>query len=149
MKPVFLISPFAGEIEANIIYGRRCMADCFARGEAAFAGHLLYTQPGVLRDEDPKERAMGIAAGHVWMELCDTAVVYLDRGLSKGMRADIERFLAINSSINIALFEGTAIEFRFLATSARVDEAWLHQNNVPHPKCGLCVQFSNLKGDSR
>jgi hypothetical protein len=140
MKPVFLISPFAGddlEEEANVNYGRKCMADCFARGEAPFAGHLLYTQPGVLNDKDAKERAMGIAAGHVWMNHCEVAVVYIDRGVSKGMRIDIERFIEASDSM----------EFRFLGSPSQVSESWLHMNNVPHPECGLCVRFSNLKGE--
>jgi hypothetical protein len=35
-------------------------------GEAPIASHLLYTQPGVLRDEIPEERRHGIDAGLAW-----------------------------------------------------------------------------------
>jgi hypothetical protein len=53
---VVVESPYAGNIERNLRYLRACMADCLRRGEAPFASHGLYTQPGVLRDELPKDR---------------------------------------------------------------------------------------------
>ena len=43
-------------------YARACVADCLRRGEAPIASHLLYTQPGVLDDDVPEERAQGIAS---------------------------------------------------------------------------------------
>ena len=52
---VLLESPYAGDIEANLSYARACMRDCFERGEAPFASHLLYTQMGVLDDTIPAE----------------------------------------------------------------------------------------------
>ena len=55
MELVVLESPFAGNVEMNIHYARACMADCLARGEAPFASHLLYTQPGILDDDIPEE----------------------------------------------------------------------------------------------
>ena len=51
MRLVIVESPYAGDIEANVAYARACLGDCLSRGEAPFACHLLYTQPGVLRDE--------------------------------------------------------------------------------------------------
>lgn len=89
MRRVVLESPYAGDIEANVAYARRCLADSLARGEAPLASHLLYTQPGVLRDEIPEERARGIAAGHAWIEQAHALVVYADLGVSAGMSAAI------------------------------------------------------------
>lgn len=91
MRLVILESPFAGDIEANLTYARRCLADCLQRGEAPLASHLLYTQPGVLDDTKPEERKLGIEAGHQWIKNADAVVVYTDRGLSKGMEKGIER----------------------------------------------------------
>lgn len=54
---VLLESPYAGNVELNVTYARACMRDCLKRGEAPFASHLLYTQPGVLDDLVPNERA--------------------------------------------------------------------------------------------
>lgn len=63
---VILESPFAGDIEKNLKYARKCMRDCFMRGELPFASHLLYTQDGILNDDLPKERMLGIDAGLCW-----------------------------------------------------------------------------------
>ncbi len=89
MKRVIIESPFAGDVETNLRYLRACMADCIRRGEAPFASHGLYTQPGVLRDDVPEERALGIAAGFAWREVAELTVVYADLGMSRGMEAGI------------------------------------------------------------
>lgn len=86
MRRVIVESPYAGDIAANVGYARACIHDCLQRGEAPLASHLLYTQPGILRDEIESERWRGINAGLAWMELADAVVVYTDRGISPGMR---------------------------------------------------------------
>ena len=85
MKRVILESPYAGNIKENILYARRCVRDSLSRGEAPIASHLLYTQDGILNDDDPKERKWGIDAGLAWMEYAEKQVVYVDYGISKGM----------------------------------------------------------------
>jgi hypothetical protein len=82
---VIVESPYAGDIEQNVAYARECMADCLRRGEAPIASHLLYTQPGVLDDEVPEERRLGMEAGWAWFRAADAVVVYMDLGISKGM----------------------------------------------------------------
>lgn len=91
MRLVVVESPYAGDIEKNANYARAAMADCLKRGDAPFASHLLYTQPGVLRDQDPEERKLGIHAGLLWGNRADATVVYVDLGISKGMEQGIER----------------------------------------------------------
>lgn len=86
---VVLESPFVGDITANIDYARTCVRDSVLRGEAPIASHLLFTQPGILADADPAERALGIAAGLAWLHVADASVVYTDRGISSGMRQGI------------------------------------------------------------
>jgi hypothetical protein len=88
-RRVILESPYAGDIEANVEYARCCVRDSLARGEAPIASHLLYTQPRVLRDEVPEERQWGIDAGLSWAAVADATVVYIDRGISKGMEYGI------------------------------------------------------------
>jgi hypothetical protein len=90
MKLVILESPYAGDIEANVAYARAALRDSLARGEAPIASHLLYTQPGVLRDEVQEERDWGIAAGLAWANKAEATVVYTDRGISRGMEFGIE-----------------------------------------------------------
>lgn len=82
---VVIESPYAGDVEANLGYARECMADSLRRGEYPLASHLLYTQPGVLDDDKPGERALGIRAGLGWAAFANLTVVYIDRGISRGM----------------------------------------------------------------
>ena len=106
MIRVIIESPYAGEKVANIAYLRACMHDCFLRGEAPFASHGLYTQPGVLNDDNHTERALGIRAGFEWRAAAQKTVVYTDLGITNGMRLGI-----INAGNH-----GHEIEFRTIPT---------------------------------
>lgn len=108
MRRVILESPFAGDVAGNIEYARACIRDSLLRGEAPLASHLLYTQPGILSDDDGRERAHGINAGHAWLHLADAVVVYTDRGISAGMAA----------GIRLAEFHGKPIEMRSIREPA-------------------------------
>lgn len=93
---VIIESPFAGrgatdeertaDAAENLRYLRAAMKDSMTRGEAPFASHGLYTQPGVLDDGNPEERRKGIAAGFAWRRAAAATVVYVDRGITSGMR---------------------------------------------------------------
>jgi len=85
MNLVIVESPYAGDIERNTAYARRCLRHCLDRGEAPLASHLLYTQPDVLDDSIPAERERGIQAGYEWMYAADKIVFYVDLGWSPGM----------------------------------------------------------------
>jgi hypothetical protein len=108
-KPVILETPYAAPTpegtEANMAYLRACMRDCLLRGEAPFASHGLYTQPGVLRDEVPAEREHGIQAGFAWRSVATKTVVYTDRGVSRGMQYGIDHATTL----------GHDVEYRTLA----------------------------------
>lgn len=94
MRLVVLESPYAGDIRTNVAYARCCVADCLARGDAPIASHLLYTQPGILRDDVPVERALGIEAGLLWAAHAQVSVFYTDLGWSPGMEAALKRAYA-------------------------------------------------------
>jgi hypothetical protein len=112
IRLVILESPYAGTTEEEVIrnvgYARRAMRDSLIRGEAPIASHLLYTQPGVLLDKVPEERALGIAAGLAWSKVAHAAVIYNDLGITPGMAQGICRHQA----------EGTIIEYRQIGTTA-------------------------------
>ena len=93
-------------LRRNLLYARACVRNCLLRGEIPFASHLFYTQPGILDDNIPKERDMGINAGKELIEALPeiVTVVYQDLGTSKGMQYGIER----------ALKNGRKIEYRTL-----------------------------------
>jgi hypothetical protein len=94
MRLVILESPYAWDIDANVEYARACVRDSLSRGEAPIASHLLYTQPGILRDEVPEERQWGIAAGLAWRVVAECSVFYTDRGWSSGMQAALRQAVA-------------------------------------------------------
>lgn len=91
MRLVILESPYAGDTDYNVRYARAAMVDCLRRGEAPFASHLLYTQPGVLDDRIPTIRQVGIDAGLAWGRRAEATVVYTDLGISPGMQYGIAR----------------------------------------------------------
>lgn len=119
MPLVVIESPFAGKSDwiwpfnilgrwlsrrANVRYARACMRDAILRGEAPIASHLLYTQPGILDDDDPAQRARGIRAGFAWGTRAMKRAVYMDRGISSGMSQGREQADEI----------GQAVEYRTL-----------------------------------
>ncbi len=56
MRLVVIESPYAGDVQANVAYAKRCVADCLRRGESPYASHLFFTQDGILDDLKPEER---------------------------------------------------------------------------------------------
>lgn len=70
-------------------YAQDCMMDSIKRGESPMASHLLYTQ--CLDDAVPEERKLGIEAGHKFIDVCDFMVVYIDHGISEGMKQGIAK----------------------------------------------------------
>jgi hypothetical protein len=86
MKTVCIESPYTGNVESNLFYLRRCLKHSLSKGEAPFASHALYTQAGVLDDCNPEERAQGIRAGLAFALVCDITAVYVNNGISEGMK---------------------------------------------------------------
>src|SRR4051812_41758491 len=106
MRLVIVESPYAGDVELNVRYARAVMRDCIQRGESPFASHLLYTQAGVLNDEDPAERDLGIRAGFAWRRAAHATVVYTDLGISGGMKLGIEHSLAVGCPVEYRELRG-------------------------------------------
>lgn len=91
MIKVILESPYAGNVERNVSYARRCVRDSLLRGEAPIASHLLYTQEGILNDDIPQERRLGIDAGLEWKSVANKHIFYTDYGMSRGMEYALEQ----------------------------------------------------------
>jgi hypothetical protein len=103
MRLVVIESPFAGDRVRNHAYLGDAVLDCLSRGESPYASHLVF--PPFLDDNDPKQRALGIAAGLAWGTKADATVVYQDLGISGGMKLGIEA----------AQKAGRSVEYRSLA----------------------------------
>lgn len=108
MIKVVIESPYRGkdsnETDKYVEYAKRCVRDSLQRNEAPIASHLLYTQIGILNDNNDEERKLGIEAGLKWVDISDKHVFYLDYGLSNGMRKGLE--LSLEKNIHI--------EFRYI-----------------------------------
>lgn len=113
MIRVVVASPFRGKTKnaetRNIKYAQQCVKDCFRRGEAAFAPHLIY--PQMMRDNVEEERAISMQAGIAWQDAADALVVYIDRGVSEGMWKEI----------NAAHTNGTPVVPRSIKVGRRED----------------------------
>lgn len=111
MRLVIIESPYAGDVETNVAYARKAMADCLRRGEAPYASHLLYTQPGVLDDTIKEQRQLGMEAGFAWGKVAEATVVYTDLGITPGMKGGITR----------ATKAGRPVEYRSLMGVANAE----------------------------
>lgn len=105
---VVLESPLAGDFETNRRYALWCAYDCYLRGEAVYASHLIYTQ--FLNDMAPHERTYGIVSGFKWAKHANYAVFYTDLGMSPGMEKAQNKWLAdrkpvVFRTLNKVLFE--------------------------------------------
>lgn len=99
MKLVIIESPYAGDVARNVEYARRCVRDSLEQGEAPIASHLLYTQSGILDDNEPTQREWGIAAGLEWRRVAEATVVYTDYGITEGMQFGIDTVYSYGNPI--------------------------------------------------
>jgi hypothetical protein len=82
--PVFVGSPYRGDISTNLAYADAIEDDCYSKGEVPFLPHkskltIFYN------DSDPIQRAKAIKSGLSVMDKFKYAVFYIDRGWSDGM----------------------------------------------------------------
>lgn len=106
-KLVVLESPYAGDVDANVAYARRCALDCARRGESAQASHLLFTQ--FLDDTKPDERALGIRLGLAWRRVADYSVFYTDKGWSHGMHGALVNALSEDRPFFLCAIDGPIV----------------------------------------
>lgn len=115
---VVIESPYAGDMEENIKYARRCALDCAKRSEASMASHLYYTQ--FLDDLVLADRELGIRLGLAWAARADAQVFYTDRGWSRGMIA----------ALTIPSVPGRQIVFRSLNKPVEYPPRWYPGPNI-------------------
>lgn len=107
-KRVVVESPLSNRnghtVEENVAYLNLCLKDCIAKGEAPYASHRFY--PGLLNDDKPEERRLGMEMGFNWGCQADAAVVYIDHGITGGMLEGIRLWATKGKPITYrALYE--------------------------------------------
>lgn len=97
---VIVESPFAGGWK-NVLYSRRAVLDSLSRGESPYASHLLYTQKGMLNDQDPEQRKLGIGAADAWLAVADRVAVYCDLGITRGMVVGVVKAARLHKPVHL------------------------------------------------
>lgn len=90
-RPVYIASPYAGDVGANVRFAIECCRYAIQQGEVPIAPHLLY--PQILNDNDLEERAIGLALGRQLLAACKELWV-CGKHISHGMEAEIKTAMA-------------------------------------------------------
>lgn len=99
--PVIMESPYAGDIINNVDYALKSAQQLINEGYAPIASHLLFTRDGILDDNIPVERTLGIEAGLAWKEHAEKTFMFVDNGISNGMKYGYQA--AYKSGLDIEL----------------------------------------------
>lgn len=103
LEKVVLESRFSSDSVEGIVKNKKftlaCMRDCFLKGEAPYASHVIYAHPHFLDDFIASERALGMHAGFLWGDLALKTVVYTDLGISSGMQMGIDHAIKMGRNV--------------------------------------------------
>lgn len=86
-KLVYIASPYAGDVEANVSFAKEACRYAIRQGAAPVAVHLLY--PQLLDDRIPEEREAGLRMGLRVLEACDELWL-CGESISAGMQKELE-----------------------------------------------------------
>jgi hypothetical protein len=81
-------------------YAKKCIQDSLKRGEAPFAGQLLYSN--LLNDRVQSEKDIILVSHLSWIAVADVIAIYTDMGLSASMQM----------AINVAMIKNKRLEYR-------------------------------------
>ncbi len=87
-KIVFICSPFAGDVEGNVMRARRYGRFAVSEKVIPIIPHLMY--PQFLEEGDPEERKLGMEMGLVLLSKCQELWVFGNH-LSSGMTAEVNK----------------------------------------------------------
>lgn len=107
MIPVFICSPYSGDVENNVNYAEKVCRRASLKGYAPYAPHLFCTR--FLNDQIPNERRAGMLVGKEFMNLVDEVWICSET-ISKGMEEEIR----------YAISQGMTIRFYNELTEARL-----------------------------
>lgn len=85
-KLIYIASPYAGDVEGNVVFARAACRYAVAKGCTPVAVHLMY--PQFLDDRVPGERDTGLKMGHRVLAVCDEIWLCGEK-VSAGMQAEI------------------------------------------------------------
>lgn len=106
---VYICSPYAGDIENNILAARHYCRFAVHRDCIPVAAHLLY--PQFLDDSDMNERKLGLFFGKVLLDRCEEVWIF-GTEYSDGMKAEYDR--AVKRGCKIRYFTADCHEVKDL-----------------------------------
>lgn len=95
-KVVFICSPYAGDIEGNVMRSKRYARFALTEGAVPIIPHLMY--PQFLQDDDKEDRKLGIEMGLILLTRCDELWVFGFK-VSQGMAIEIKKAKQRNITI--------------------------------------------------
>ena len=105
IRKVFVCSPYAGCVKANVHNARMYSRFVFLCGCMPITPHLMY--PRFLEDKDTKERDAGLQMGLILLNYCNEIWVFGQK-ISNGMRREIA--FAESHGILVRYFSDTCQE---------------------------------------
>lgn len=106
MQKVIVETPYSSDRPLNIAYLKACLRNCILRNESPYASHWMIAESGILNEDDPAERKLGIELGHLWITHDNTSIFYLDRGFSHGMALGLQARLRIDRKFIFRILGG-------------------------------------------
>ena len=100
---VYVISPYAGDIEENTAAAIRYCQYAIERNKIPLASHLLY--PAMLDDTIPEQRELGRMFGLSMLALCQEAWVFTEKR-SDGMKAEIKEASYLGIPVRFFMEDG-------------------------------------------
>ena len=86
-KLVYIASPYAGDVQENILAAQNACRYAMAQGAVPIAVHLMY--PQFLDDSSPGDREAGLQMGIRVLKACDELWLCGDR-ISAGMQRELD-----------------------------------------------------------
>ena len=86
-KLVYIASPYAGDVQENILAAQNACRYAMAQGAVPIAVHLMY--PQFLDDGSPGDREVGLQMGIRVLKACDELWLCGDR-ISAGMQRELD-----------------------------------------------------------
>jgi hypothetical protein len=139
MRRAYLISPFSGDTTRNIAYALKAMHYLFAIGYSPYASHILFAASGCLDDSDAKDREFGMAAGYAFLSTCEVAFAFMDLGVSRGMRSDLDAARRLSVKIDYVSITGG------LPTVDAIHQLMLPHAHLPCAMCQVEKENKELK----
>lgn len=89
---VYIASPYAGDVEANVAYAMKAAQWAIKQGVAPLVPHLMY--PALLDDNKPEERELGLSLNMRLLRACDAIWLFACKGITPGMQRELDYAMA-------------------------------------------------------